>query len=131
MFPPVTPKSVILTSSTRLWITFLNIDTINCFVTENIYYKSDQTVTAITGKSYYSSDLWIFIIMFGADFDFFGITIEGSSETYSSGQTVNGQVLLDTREELTNIKFIKVKIKGIGDVHWTERVRLKVFSYSW
>ena len=67
--------------------------------------------------------------MFGSDFDFFGITIEGASEPYYSGQTVNGQVLLDTREEITNIKFVKVKIKGIGDVHWTERVRLKVFLY--
>ena len=63
--------------------------------------------------------------LFNDDFEYFGITLEWpTGGTYYAGQTVNGQVILETNEELTNIKFVKVKIKGIGDVHWTERVRV-------
>ena len=31
-------------------------------------------------------------------------------------------MILQTDEELTNIKTVTVKLKGEGDVHWTERV---------
>ena len=61
------------------------------------------------------------------DFEVFELVMEGSCTGYYSGQTVKGQVILETREELINIKFVKVKIKGIGDVHWTERVRGDAF----
>ena len=53
--------------------------------------------------------------------DFFGVKLDGSG-VYFGGQTVTGKVILQTDEELTNIKLVTVKLKGEGDVHWTERV---------
>lgn len=53
--------------------------------------------------------------------DFFGVKLDGS-EVYFGGQTVTGKVILQTDEDLTLIESIKVKLKGEGDVHWTERV---------
>ena len=53
--------------------------------------------------------------------DFFGVKLDGS-EVYFGGQTVTGKVILQTDKDLTLIESIKVKLKGEGDVHWTERV---------
>ena len=53
--------------------------------------------------------------------DVFGLKVGGPG-IYFSGQTINGQVILETGEELTNIKSVEIKIKGKGEVHWTERV---------
>ena len=61
----------------------------------------------------------------------FDLVVVGSG-IYFSGQPVNGQVIIDTSEELTNIKSVKVKIKGKGEVHWTERVTLdSVFIFRY
>lgn len=53
--------------------------------------------------------------------DDFGLNLEGPG-LYFSNQTVNGQIIVSASEELTNIKSVSVKIKGKGEVHWTERV---------
>ena len=54
--------------------------------------------------------------------DYFGVRLDGSG-VHFCGQPVTGKVILQTDEELTNIKLVTVKLKGEGDVHWTERVR--------
>ena len=53
--------------------------------------------------------------------DYFGVRLDGSG-VHFCGQPVTGKVILQTDEELTNIKVVTVKLKGEGDVHWTERV---------
>ena len=53
--------------------------------------------------------------------DYFGIRLDGGG-VHFCGQPVTGKVILQTDEELTNIKTVTVKLKGEGDVHWTERV---------
>ena len=53
--------------------------------------------------------------------DYFGLRLDGEG-VHFCGQLVTGKVILQTDEELTNINKIKVKLKGEGDVHWTERV---------
>ena len=62
----------------------------------------------------------------------FELHLEGSG-VYFGGQTVNGQVILQTDYELDNVKSLKVKIKGEGEVEWEETVSWnnilsKVFS---
>ena len=51
----------------------------------------------------------------------FGLHLEGPG-IYFGGQTVNGQVILETSYELNNVKSVNIKIKGEGEVHWTEQV---------
>ena len=51
----------------------------------------------------------------------FELHLEGSG-VYFGGQTVNGQVILQTDYELDNVKSLKVKIKGEGEVEWEETV---------
>ena len=53
--------------------------------------------------------------------DVFGLRLDGSG-VHFCGQSVTGKVILQTDEELSNIKKLTVKLKGEGDVHWTERV---------
>ena len=53
--------------------------------------------------------------------DVFELKVDGSG-VYFSGQTINGQVILETGEELTNITAVEIKIRGKGEVHWTEEV---------
>jgi hypothetical protein len=53
--------------------------------------------------------------------DVFELKVEGSG-VYFSGQTISGQVILASGEELTNIKSVTIKIKGKGEVDWTEQV---------
>ena len=53
--------------------------------------------------------------------DYFGLRLDGGG-VHFCGQPVTGKVILQTDEELTNIKTVTVKLKGEGDVHWTERV---------
>jgi len=53
--------------------------------------------------------------------NFLGLNIEGPG-IYFGGQTVNGQVIVDASEEQTNIKSVEVKLKGKGEVHFTETV---------
>ena len=55
--------------------------------------------------------------------DVFGVRLDGGGVLFC-GQTISGKVILQTDEELTNIKTVTVKFKGEGDVHWTERVVL-------
>ena len=56
--------------------------------------------------------------------DVFHLVVSGSG-IYFSGQVVSGQVILETCEDLDNIKSVKVKMKGKGEVHWSEQVRSK------
>ena len=60
--------------------------------------------------------------------DYFGVRLDGSG-VHFCGQPVTGKVILQTDEELTNIKLVTVKLKGEGDVHWTERV-CRFFIYE-
>ena len=53
--------------------------------------------------------------------DVFQLHLEGSG-VYFGGQTVNGQVILQTSYDLQNVKSVKVKIKGEGEVEWEETV---------
>ena len=53
--------------------------------------------------------------------DVFELHLEGSG-VYFGGQTINGQVILQTDYELDNVKSLKVKIKGEGEVEWEETV---------
>ena len=53
--------------------------------------------------------------------DVFQLHLEGSG-VYFGGQTVNGQVILETSYDLDNVKSVKVKIKGEGEVEWEETV---------
>ena len=53
--------------------------------------------------------------------DVFELHLEGAG-VYFGGQTVNGQVILQTDYELDNVKSLKVKIKGEGEVEWEETV---------
>jgi len=65
--------------------------------------------------------------------NFLGLNIEGPG-IYFGGQTVNGQVIVDASDEQTNIKSVEVKLKGKGEVHFTETVRCEMIyfdSMSW
>ena len=62
--------------------------------------------------------------------DVFGLRLDGSG-IHFSGQTINGQVILETGEQLTNIKSVTVKVKGVGEVHWTERVSLFPYRFDY
>lgn len=53
--------------------------------------------------------------------DKFKLHLDGSG-VYFGGQTVSGHVILETSEELTNIKSVDVKLKGEGEVEWEESV---------
>ena len=53
--------------------------------------------------------------------DVFGVRLDGGG-VHFCGQHISGTVIIQTDEELTNIKTVTVKLKGEGDVHWTERV---------
>ena len=61
--------------------------------------------------------------------EFFGLRLDGG-DIYFCGQTVTGKVILQTNEELTNIKTVTVKLKGEGDVHWEERVSFTIFRFG-
>ena len=58
--------------------------------------------------------------------DFLDLRLDGG-DVYICGQTVTGQVIVKTKEELTNIKAVTVTLKGEGDVHWEERVSFTIF----
>ena len=61
--------------------------------------------------------------------NFLGLNIEGPG-IYFGGQTVNGQVIVDASEEQTNIKSVEVKLKGKGEVHFTETVRCDMIYFD-
>ena len=61
--------------------------------------------------------------------NFLGLNIEGPG-IYFGGQTVNGQVIVDASEEQTNIKSVEVKLKGKGEVHFTETVRCDIIYFD-
>ena len=55
-------------------------------------------------------------------------------EKYCRHRVVNGQIIVDASEEQTNIKSVEVKLKGKGEVHFTETVRCEMIyfdSMSW
>ena len=53
----------------------------------------------------------------------------GGAGIYFSGQTLQGQIILDISEEQTNIKTVTVKLKGKGEVHWSEQVTIQTIPY--
>ena len=53
--------------------------------------------------------------------DAFELVVTGHG-VYFSGETVHGHVRIEASEVLTNIKFVQIKIKGTGSVHWSEQV---------
>ena len=56
-----------------------------------------------------------------AHLDVFQLVLGGPG-IYFAGQPVYGHVLVHTSEVLYNIKSVQVKIKGEGEVHWSEEV---------
>ena len=56
--------------------------------------------------------------------DAFELVVTGPG-VYFSGQTVQGHVRVEASEVLTNIKFVQIKIKGTGSVHWSEQVSIE------
>ena len=53
--------------------------------------------------------------------DAFELIIAGPG-IYYSGQTVQGHVIVHASEVLDNIKSVQIKIKGKGELRWTEQV---------
>ena len=56
--------------------------------------------------------------------DAFKLVIAGPG-IYYSGQTVEGHVVVHASEVLDNIKSVQIKIKGKGEVYWTEQVNMQ------
>ena len=52
----------------------------------------------------------------------------GGPGIYFTGQSVYGHVIVHTSEVLYNIKSVQVKIKGKGEVNWTEKVSTNYVS---
>ena len=56
--------------------------------------------------------------------DAFELVIAGPG-IYFAGQTVYGHIIVQASEVLTNIKTVQIKMKGKGEVHWTEQVGIQ------
>ena len=52
--------------------------------------------------------------------DTFLVELEGPG-IYYGGQMVQGQVHISSKECMSNIKNVQIKLIGFGEVHWTER----------
>ena len=49
------------------------------------------------------------------------VRLDNELPNYFCGQTVSGNVILQTFKDLTNIE-LKVQLQGGGNVHWKEQV---------
>ena len=54
--------------------------------------------------------------------DSFHVQLQGPG-IYFGGQVIQGQVLINSCEEMSNVKNVQIKLTGFGEVHWTEQER--------
>ena len=68
----------------------------------------------------------------------FAIILNSNQNVFHAGQYVEGKCIIETNSEIT-CKFLKIKIKGIAKVHWTEssnndtdhyRSEVRYFNYK-